>query len=91
MIIVVSDKKKKRILNFHLFLDNYNIIVEKDNKLFELEIPENEEEEIEDINYYVLKEIEDNYDTYKDKLHKYTYTFINKDGNYLLQSFKYER
>ncbi len=67
---------------------NYNDI-EKNIKLFDIELPE--EIDTEDINYYAVKEIDDNYDKYIDKLHTYIYTFIEKDGKYLLQSFRYER
>lgn len=66
----------------------HNDVLNNTNKLFEIDIPE---EDVNDINYYALKEIENNYDNYKDKLHTYVYTFEKVDNNYLLSSFRFEK
>ena len=63
----------------------YKDALNNTNELFNLT---DYDDTINDYNYYAIKEIEDNYDTYKDKLKTYTYTFMKKDNNYYLTSFK---
>jgi len=59
------------------------------NSLFEIEVPD--ELPNEEVDSYAIKEIETNYELYKDKLHKYTYTFEKVDNKYLLVNFDYEK
>lgn len=78
---------------------SYNDSLNRQNKLFEIEVPDisvNYNPPIDstiEINkdMYAIKEIETNYELYKNKLHKYTYTFIRENDIYKLLSFKFEK
>lgn len=62
---------------------------DEDNSLFEVVIPENLDIS-DDYNYYLKKEINDNFDNYKDKMARYIYTFEKVDNKYLLVSFEFQ-
>lgn len=69
---------------------SYNDSINRKNELFEIEVLEGFDVDI-NKDMYAIKEIEDNYEIYKNKLHKYTYTFEKSDGIYKLLSLKFEK
>lgn len=69
---------------------SYNDAISMNNSLFEIEVPDELDNDI-DVDFYAIKEIEDNFDLYKDKLHKYIYTFKKVNDEYLLVNFEYEK
>ena len=70
---------------------SYNDSIDKQNPLFEIKIEENASFDASHKDYYAIKEIETNYEKYKNRLHKYIYTFEENNNTYKLISFKYEK
>ena len=74
---------------------SYTDSINKQNALFEIEVPSVNYNILNntDINVdgYAIKEIENNYELYKNKLHKYIYTFEKENDIYKLVSFKFEK
>lgn len=68
---------------------SFNDALSNTNTLFDIEVPE----EITDdnIDRYAISEIENNYELYKDKLHKVTYVFEKNNDKFLLVNLKHER
>ena len=78
---------------------SYNDALNKQNELFKIEVPDisanynmpnNFDIEI-GKDMYAVKEIKANYELYKNKLHRYTYTFEKDNDLYKLVSFKFEK
>lgn len=69
---------------------SYQDALNMNNSLFEIEVSDDLSLDV-SINSFAVEEIEKNFDLYKEKLHKYIYTFKKENDNYLLVSFKYEK
>lgn len=75
--------------SFNIAYDTAMDADDEDNPLFEVVIPENVSL-TDNYNYYLEKEINDNFDKYKDKMARYIYTFKKVDNQYLLVSFEFQ-